>query len=116
MNSQLENYYASKPEPYQSCLLALRHLILSAHPQIVHERKFQIPFFTYKSKKLGYLWLNRKKLMLGFCLDKSLQEPAAGTKPKDRYESFEIDPNADLPVELIMEKLYSYLAKIDSVL
>jgi hypothetical protein len=113
MNSKLEHYYLSKPEPYQGCLLALRQLIVSAHSGIIHERKFQIPFFTYKGKKLGYLWLNRKKLMLGFCLDKSLQTWPEGVKPKDRYESFQIDPDADLPVAFILQKLHDYLERID---
>jgi hypothetical protein len=113
MTTQLEQYYLSKPEPYQGCLLALRHIIVNARSGIVHERKFQIPFFTYKGKKLGYLWLYRKKLMLGFCLDKSLQEVVPGIKPKDQYESFQVDPNADLPVELILQKLHYYLKRID---
>jgi hypothetical protein len=103
MTTTLESYYLSKPEPYQSCLLALRDIILRANPGICHERKFQIP-----------LWLNHKKLMLGFCLDKSLQEAIAGTKPKDKYESVRIDPNADLPIDMIMEKLCYYLDKIKS--
>lgn len=113
MITLLESYYLSKPEPYQSCLLALRDIILSTDPNICHERKFQIPFFTYKNKKLGYLWLNRKKLMLGFCMDKSLQNPIAGIKPKDKYESFEINPNADLPVDMILQKLEYYLTLIN---
>ena len=108
-----ESYYMAKPEPYQGCLLALRDIILRANPNICHERKFQIPFFTYKGKKLGYLWLNGRKLMLGFCLDKSLQEVTEGMKPKDKYESVQIDPNADLPVEIILQKLSYYLALID---
>ncbi|MDB5031282.1 DUF1801 domain-containing protein [Mucilaginibacter sp.] len=113
MHTILESYYLSKPEPYQSCLLALKDVILFANPDICHERKFQIPFFTYKGKKIGYLWLNRKKLMLGFCLDKSLQEQRQVTKPKDKYESTQIDPNADLPVDIILQKLNYYLALID---
>ena len=113
MITSLESYYLSKPEPYQSCLLALRDVILSIDPNICHERKFQIPFFTYKNKKLGYLWLNRKKLMLGFCMDKSLQKSIAGIKPKDQYESFEINPNADLPVDMIVQKLDYYLTMIN---
>ncbi|MDB4925019.1 DUF1801 domain-containing protein [Mucilaginibacter sp.] len=113
MHTTLESYYLSKPEPYQSCLLALKDVILRAKPNICHERKFQIPFFTYKEKKLGYLWLNRKKLMLGFCLDKSLQEQTPVTKPKDKYESIQIDPNADLPVDIILQKLNYYLDLID---
>ncbi len=109
----LESYYLSKSEPFQSCLLALRHLILSTDPIITTERKFQIPFFMYKSKKLGYLWLNGRKLMIGFCLDKSVQEVVPGVKSKDIYESFRIDPIADLPVELIREKIRFLLTAIN---
>jgi hypothetical protein len=115
MNTTLESYYLSKPEPYQSCLLALKDFILHANPGICHERKFQIPFFMYKGKKLGYLWLDKKKLKLGFCLDKSLQEPPNGAKPKDQYESIVIDPNADLLVDIILEKLNYYIGLIDSI-
>jgi hypothetical protein len=113
VTTTLESYYLAKPEPYQSCLLALRDIILHSNPDIRHERKFQIPFFTYKGKKLGYLWLNSRKLMLGFCLDKRLQQVVAGMKPKDKYESIQIDPNADLPVDMIIEKLNYYLGRID---
>jgi hypothetical protein len=109
----LESYYLSKPEPYQSCLLALRDIILRTNSGICHERKFQIPFFTYKGKKLGYLWLNRKKLMLGFCLDKSLLKVTLNTKAKDKYESVQIDPNQDLPVDMIRERLGYYIGLID---
>ena len=110
----LESYYLSKSEPFQSCLLALRHLILSTDPLITTERKFQIPFFMYKGKKLGYLWLNGKKLMIGFCLDKSVQEVVPGIKTKDIYESFRIDPEADLPLELIREKIKLLMGEINS--
>ena len=113
MTKTLEQYYLDKPEPYRSCLLALRDVILHANPDIRHERKFQIPFFTYRDKKLGYLWLNQKKLMLGFCLDKRMQAIINGTVPKDKYESTRIDPNADLPVDMIMEKLGYYIGLID---
>lgn len=115
MNTTLESYYLSKPEPYQSCLLALKDFILHVNPGICHERKFQIPFFMYKEKNLGYLWLDKKKLKLGFCLDKSLQEANAGAKPKDQYESMLIDPNADLPVNIILEKLNYYIGLIDGI-
>jgi hypothetical protein len=113
MNSKLESYYLSKPEPYQGCLLALRDIILHAQQGIVHERKFQIPFFSYKGMKLGYLWLNGKKLMVGFCTDKRLLHFPENTKPKDRYESFQVDPAADIPIEMILEKIKAYTKAID---
>lgn len=114
MIPKLEGYYASKPEPYQSCLLALRDIILSVDEDIVHERKFQIPFFSYKNKKLGYLWLNGKKLMLGFCIDKSLLPQMEGVKPKDQYESFRINPNEDIPIDFIIDKINTYLQRINA--
>ena len=116
MITALESYYLTKPEPYQSCLLALRDIILRAHPGICHERKFQIPFFTYKGQKLGYLWLNGKKLMLGFCVDKSLQSIVSGAKPKDQYESIRINPDEDIPVDFILQKLRHHLHLIDQAL
>ncbi|MFD0765125.1 DUF1801 domain-containing protein [Mucilaginibacter lutimaris] len=108
----LESYYLSKPEPYQSCLLALRDIVLRVDPDIRHVRKFQIPFFTYHDKKLAYLWLDRKKLKMGFCIDKSLQQANAGIKPKDQYQSVVIDPNEDLPIALIIQKLNACIALI----
>jgi len=112
----LEAYYLSKPEPYQSCLLALRDIILSANPAICQVRKYQIPFFTYNDNKLGYLWLNGKKLMMGFCIDKKLQIAMnADIKHKDQYESIQIDPNADLPVDLILQKLTYYIAMAEKL-
>lgn len=112
MQNSLENYYLRQQEPYQSCLLALKELLLKANDGISHERKFQIPFFYYNDKKLAYLWLNRKKLMLGFAEDRRIQPIVPGVKNKDKYESIQIDPLADLPVELILEKLNFYLARI----
>ena len=110
----LEEYYLTKPEPYQSCLLALRAIILHTNPDICHVRKYQIPFFTYKDNKLGYLWLNGKKLMLGFCVDRKIQvEINPDIKPKDKYESIQINPNTDLPVELILQKLNYYIGLVD---
>lgn len=109
----LEGYYLSKPEPYQSCLQALRDIVLGANPHIDHVRKFQIPFFTYRDKKLGYMWLDKKKLKLGFCWDKSLQPIVEGVRPKDKYESMIINPNEDIPVDIILERLNYYLNLID---
>lgn len=113
MIKTLEGYYLSKSEPYQSCLLALRDIVLNAHPDVNHERKFQIPFFTYKGKKLAYLWLDKKKLRMGFCLDKSLQPITEGIRPKDKYESMIIDPEADIPVKVILDKLAYYMGLIE---
>jgi len=73
--------------------------------RITHERKYQIPFFCFEGKKLAFLWMNRKKLIIGFVTDKRVIHPTAGIKQKDQFEMMQIDPNADLPVEAIAAKL-----------
>jgi hypothetical protein len=105
MNTKFEDYYLRHNEPFQGCLLALKHLILNLDIRITHERKYQIPFFCFEGKKLAFLWMNRKNLMLGFVTDKSIIPPVAEISHKDRLEIIQIDPNADLPVELIATKL-----------
>ncbi|NEW84700.1 MAG: DUF1801 domain-containing protein [Mariniphaga sp.] len=105
MNAELENYYLKQNEPIRECLLALKQIIMGVSDQITHERKFQIPFFSYKGKKLGFLWMNRKKLILGFVTDKSILTPEDGIRLKDQLEMIQINPNADLPKELIVAKL-----------
>lgn len=105
MNTQLNDYYLKFPEPHQGCLLALKHIILRVDEQITHERKFQLPFFSYKGKKLAFLWMNRKKLILGFITDKGVLPKTDGMKVKDQLEMIVIDPNADLPKALIEAKI-----------
>jgi len=105
MNTKLEDYYLRHPEPFQGCLLALKHIILNLDNRITQERKYQIPFFYFEDKKLAFLWMNRKKLILGFVTDKTVLPVQAGIKQKDQLEMIQIDPNKDLPKEIIEAKL-----------
>ena len=115
MSQELENYYLKQPEPIQGCLLALKSLILSMDGQITHERKYQIPFFYYKGKKLCFLWVNKKKLLIGFIIDKAIYPVIVGTKRKDEYETMQIDPNADLLVEIIFDNLLRRIKLYESI-
>ncbi|HXU26605.1 MAG TPA: DUF1801 domain-containing protein [Bacteroidia bacterium] len=102
IETQLNNYYLKQPEPIQSCLLALKDIILRHDKNITHQRKFQIPFFYYKDKKLCYLWVNKKKLLFGIVEDKNIYPKKDGIKRKDKMESIQIDPNADIPLDIIL--------------
>jgi len=114
MNTKLEDYYLRHPEPFQGCLLALKHMMLNLDDRITPERKYQIPFFYFEGKKLAFLWMNRKKLMLGFVTDKSIIPPIAGIKHKDQLEMIQIDPNTDLPVEMIIAKLQEQIRRYET--
>ena|ERR1700745_2678647 len=101
----LDNYYLKQPEPIQSCLLALKDIILRLDKNITHQRKFQIPFFYYKNKKLCFLWVNKKNLLFGFVEDKNIYPKKDGVKRKDKMETILINPNADIPIEIILNAL-----------
>lgn len=113
MSAELDNYYLNQPEPVQGCLLALKHIILTADDHITETLKYQVPFFYYKGKKLSFLWVNRKKLMLGFITDKSIYPVVEGMKRKDEMEMIQIDPNKDLPLEMIIERLQHLMKLYD---
>ena len=110
MEPLLDHYYLKQPEPIQGCLLALKDIILGLDTHITQQRKFQIPFFYYKDKKLSYLWVTKKKLLIGFIEDKTIYPKEEGVKRKDTYESMVIDPNADIPLELIRQELKKRIA------
>jgi hypothetical protein len=115
MPSELENYYLKQTEPIQGCLLALKSIIMGINPLITHERKYQIPFFYYKGKKLSYLWVTKKKLQVGFIEDKCLQEAIEGLRLKDRYQSIVVNPNEDIPIEIIVENLNRLMQLYDDL-
>lgn len=94
----------------QGCLLALKDIILGLDKNITQQRRFQIPFFYYKDKKLSYLWVTKKKLQMGFIEDKNIHPKKEGIKVKDKYESIMIDPHADIPVEFIIKELTKKIA------
>lgn len=108
-----DHYYFKQSEPFQTCLLALKAIILAHDPQITHGRMFQIPFFFYRDKKLAFLWAHRKKLLLGFVEDMKIKKAVPGTRRKNKYETMTIDPKADIPVKAIARKLDALIKKYD---
>lgn len=116
MNTELENYYLKQSGPVRECLYALKQIIMSISDQITHERKFQTPFFSYKGLKLGFLWMNRKKLILGIITDKRSFVSTAGTGLKDKLEMIQIDPDADLPKEMIVAKFQEIIRMYENKL
>ena len=102
----LDHYYA-KQEPYtRECLLALKRIIMSIDPEIATVRKYQIPFFCYKSFNLAFLWVHRKKVLVGLVEDKK----TTGQR-KDKVTTIEINPMEDIPVLAIKHNIESLYDK-----
>lgn len=114
MNNASDEYYLKYKEPYQGCLLALRYLVMKVDENITHEMKYQIPLFCYKQKRLAILWVTGKKLLFGIVTDKSVLPLLNGKKQRNQYEMIEIDPNADIPKELLVAKLKKQISIYDN--
>lgn len=109
----LEYYYEKQNVPTRECLLALKAIMLSLHKNIVHTRKFQIPFFTYNNFSIGFLWVCRKKILVGFIEDRKLFSATAPGRKKNKMSTIEIDPAADIPVDIIKHAMLALIQKYD---
>ena len=105
--SQLNNFYLSQPEPNQSCLLALRKIILDQDEQIEETVKYGMPCFTYKKKMFCYLWTDKKtkEPYILMVEGKRLEHPLLETGDRARMKILRVDPSKDIPVKTIQEIL-----------
>ncbi len=108
--TDLDYYYEKQNIATRECLLALKSIILSIDDGILHTKKFQIPYFRFKEFSLGFLWVNKKKVLVGFVLDKKLLPPTL-EKNKNNFTMLEINLNDDIPVEEIKHRFENLIEK-----
>lgn len=113
MNEALTGFYFQKTEPQQSCLLALRDIILNCHNSIEETLNYGMPLFTYKGKRLCYLWVDKKTqwpYILMVDGDK-ISHHALQTGNRARMKILPVNPDTDIQIEIIeavMELAISY--------
>jgi hypothetical protein len=101
----LDSYYEKQEAMVRECLFALKTIILSVDDNITHVRKYRIPFFCYKEFNLGFLWVHRKKIIVGFIKDKkTLCQPITG-KRRDKVMTMEISQLQDIPIDIIRQNI-----------
>jgi hypothetical protein len=105
--NQLDQYYLDLPEPNKSCLLALRDLIMTQNKSLMSAWKWKTPFFYYKGQMLFYLWIDKKLKVpyIGITNGYQLEHPALTQGKRTRIKLLFVDPEQDLPVELITDLL-----------
>lgn len=107
MIDKLQNYYLSKDEPVQSCLLTLRMIILEQDENVMATIKYGMPCFCYKKKMFCFLWTDKKtgEPYILFVEGKHLDHPNLEQGNRTRTKILRINPNADLPVHIIKQLL-----------
>lgn len=103
----LDTFYLHQAEPQQSCLLALRELILDFDEQFTETRKYGMPCFLFGKKICCYLWTDKKtkEPYMLMAAGKQLAHPALETGKRAKMKILRIDPEADLPINIIDEIL-----------
>ncbi len=105
MHDDNHNYYLSKDEVTQSCLLALRDIILKQDEFITESFKWKLPCFSYKNKMFCFLHVDKNTnepyilFVEGGYLDHSELEKGK----RSRMKIFRVNPNIDLPIRKIEE-------------
>lgn len=107
MLRDIDIWFESKPEPAKSCLLALRAHLQQLDPHITEAWKYRMPFFCYNGKMCCYLWIDpvSQHPYIGIVEGKHIQHPWLQTGKRARMKILPIDPNEDLPMEVINDVL-----------
>lgn len=103
MIREIDRYYYSKEEPVQSCLLALRNIILEHDSEVSETRKWSMPCFTYKKKMFCFLWTDKKtgEPYLLMVEGNSLNHPKLEKGERLRMKILRIRPAEDIPITTI---------------
>jgi predicted RNA binding protein YcfA (HicA-like mRNA interferase family) len=109
----LDAFYLEREEPNQSCLLALRTIILNHNDNLTETRKYGMPYFCYKKKMFCYLWVDKETdfpyiLMVK---GKNLSHPALVAGDRARMKVLNIDPGEDIRLEII-ESIFKEAIKL----
>lgn len=106
MLDPLENYFYSKPEPFQSCLLFLRKFILETDKGFAEHFKFNTPFYYYNGHWCCYLSINKKNdLYIGFVHGNKLVHPKLKKEGRKQIKVFYVDPMKDVDVRTLKQVL-----------
>ncbi|MEO6302148.1 MAG: DUF1801 domain-containing protein [Bacteroidia bacterium] len=107
MLNHLDNYYYSKSEPEQSCLLFLRRFLLDHSSQIEEQWKYTTAFFTYKKKLFCYFSISKKtnRIYIGFVDGNKIKHKDLVDEGRKQIRVFYIDPNNDIDIKSLKEIL-----------
>lgn len=99
----IDLYFLQKDEPVKSCLLFMRQHILSFDSNITEAWKYRMPFFCYKGKMFCYLWVHKTNGLpyIGIVEGLKIEHPDLLIEKRSRMKIMLLDPNVDLPLEII---------------
>lgn len=104
MNEETLDYYLSKKEPEQSCLLAMKNIIFNQDENITETIKWGFPCFSYKGKIFCFLSVDKKtdEPYILFWEGNNLDHPELEKGDRVKMKVFRVNPNIDLPIKTVV--------------
>ena len=112
MLKEHDNYFLKQEEPYKSCLLVLRDIILEMDENITPEWKYGLPFFYYKKKMFCYFWKDKKtkEPYIGIARRGEMGHLALEAGDRKKMKILRINPTEDIYVKTVQEILRQAMA------
>jgi hypothetical protein len=103
MSEGLDTFYLKQKEPNQSCLLALRNILLNFDNKLTETLKYGLPCFCYSNKMFCYLWKDKKTTWpyILFVDGDKLSHPSLDQGTRKRMKVLSINPNIDIPMDTL---------------
>lgn len=100
-----DQFYLTQSEPAQSCLLALRKIILDQDPNVTETVKYGMPCFCYGKTAFCYLWIDKKTAApyILFVEGRHLEHTGLEVGDRKRMKILRVDPEQDIPKARIAE-------------
>ena len=101
--NEKDNFYLSQEEPNQSCLLSLRHILITHDVGMSETVKYGLPCFLYKSKILCYLNVDKRtnEPYILWANGRFLDFLELELGDRTRMKILRVIPQIDLPIDLI---------------
>lgn len=115
MNTSNDPYFKLN-EPNQSCLLALRKIILDHDVNISESVKYGSPCFSYSGKIMFYLMVEKKSdsPYILFVKGREMNDESLESGDRKKMKIFRVSSNEDIPIKKI-KTLLSLAINLDSV-
>ncbi|MEE9439884.1 MAG: DUF1801 domain-containing protein [Saprospiraceae bacterium] len=99
----IDAFYKEHDEPNQSCLLALKSIILEYNVYISSRWYYRLPCFMYQDQIFCYLWIDKKTQFPYIAIGKGvkIEHPDLIAGKRTFTSILMIDPNKDIPVKTI---------------
>ncbi len=103
----IDEFILQQPEPESSVFSVLRNFIPTVDPDITEEWKYKLPFFYYKGKMFCYLWKDKRtrEPYIGVIKGGMMDHPLLEMGDRKRMKILRINPNEDIPLDVIREVL-----------